>query len=173
MSVEHALLALLGGEPDSAGGLQARFLTLTGGAAPLDDARVAHTLSCLERNGLIEAAGSAVAGAGRDGPSYRRTAAGCEETDRWLRTGVVRPADASDELLMKISLAAAGDLTSLLDAHRHRALEQLREVTRLSQHLPDSPTARRLQAERRILDLEAEIRFLDRVEVLHREKKNP
>ena len=168
MPVEHSLPALLGVEAHSADGLRASFTELTEGTWPLSVEQVARALSHLERDGLIDLTGSA----GRDVPRYRPTPAGRAETDRWFSTAVVRCVDEHDELVMKISLSTANgiDLTALLDAHRHATLERLRAVTRLSQHLPASPAISRLRAERRIFDLEAEIRFLDRVEALHREK---
>ncbi|MDR7328818.1 PadR family transcriptional regulator [Corynebacterium guangdongense] len=171
MPVKHSLLALLGEAPNSADGLRTRFTELTEGVWPLSAEQIARALSRLERDGLIETAG----GAGRDAVRYRPTAAGRADTDRWFSTAVVRRLDEHDELVMKISLSTAGgfDLTALLDAQRHAALERLRAVTHLSRRLPAFPAVSRLQSERRILDLEAEIRFLDRVEALHREERSP
>ena len=49
---------------------------------------------------------------------------------------------------------------------RRSTIRQLRELNRTSRSLDDTRTAERLQVERRIFDLEAEARWLDRVEAL-------
>lgn len=174
MSVKHSLLALLRGGPHSASGLQHRFAELTEDTWPLNIGQVSQTLSRLERDGFVEQAGTATAPTGRAVSTYQLTDAGRQEVGDWFSSGVVRSAEDRDELVMKLSLAAAPgsgvELLALLDAQRRATLSQLREVNQMSRTLAPRATADRLQAEHRIFDLEAEIRFLDRVESLQRER---
>lgn len=174
MSVKHSLLALLRSDPHSASGLQHHFAELTEDTWPLNIGQVSQTLTRLERDGLVVKAGTTIAATGREVATYELTDAGRAEVDEWFGTGVRRPADDRDELVMKLALAAAPgsgvDLISLLDTQRRDTLAQLREVNKTSRALPTQPGADRLQSERRIYELEAEIRFLDRVEALHRER---
>lgn len=174
MSIKHSLLALLRGGPHSASGLQHRFAELTEDTWPLNIGQVSQTLRRLERDGFIEQDGTVTAPTGREVSTYQLTDAGRQEVGDWFSSGVVRSTAERDELVMKLSLAADPDsgieLLSLLDAQRRATLAQLRAVNQMSRTLAPRATAERLQAERRIFDLEAEIRFLDRVEALQHER---
>ncbi len=171
MSVDHSLLTLLKRGPDSASGLHSSLPELPQETWPLSMGQIAQRLDQLENNGLVEHDTTP----GHESPRYRLTRRGRAEVDDWLLRATVRAPDGPDELLLKISLVAAedGDLIPLLDAQRHALYTRLREVTRISAELPAVLSTDRLQAERRIFDLEAEVRFLDRVEALHRDRNRP
>ena len=82
---------------------------------------------------------------------------------------MIRAMTDRDELVTKIAIAATRpdwDLISLLDTQRSAVLSQLKELNRQNRKLPQQRTAARLTIERRIYDLEAEARWLDRVEAL-------
>ena len=59
MSIRHGLLALLAQEPMYGAQLRSEFESRTGGTWPLNVGQVYTTLSRLERDGLVEAAGGA------------------------------------------------------------------------------------------------------------------
>lgn len=169
MSIKHSLLALLRQEPCSASQLQARFASTTDDVWPLNIGQVSQTLTRLERDGLIEIAGSTTGPTGREAATYRLTATGDTAVTEWFRSAVITPADDRDELVIKLAMAATQsdlDVIAMLDTQRREALTQLRRVNQAARALPLTRTADRLQAERRIFVLEAEIRFLDRVEAL-------
>ena len=101
MSVPHALLALLSGEPKHGLRLQNEFESRTGEVWPLNVGQVYTTLQRLERDGFVEAD----ANGERSQKRYRITAAGAEELAGWLRTppGLVPP--PRDELVIKVLVA--------------------------------------------------------------------
>ena len=169
MSIKHSLLALLADGPRSASQLQQQFSDRTQAVWPLNIGQVTQTLGRLERDGLVEVAGTITGANNRPADTYRLTDAGRELLDAWWAAPVHRPATERDELVIKISLAAHHpgiDLIGLLDRQRRATIAQLRELNRASRSLDDTRTAERLQVERRIFDLEAEARWLDRVEAL-------
>lgn len=169
MPIKHSLLALLADGPRSASQLQQQFNDRTQAVWPLNIGQVTQTLGRLERDGLIETAGTITGANNRPADTHRLTTAGRELLTAWWTTPVHRAATERDELVIKISLAAHDpgiDLIGLLDRQRRSTIRQLRELNRTARSLGDTRTADRLQVERRIFDLEAEARWLDRVEAL-------
>lgn len=169
MPIKSSLLALLAEQSGSASQLQQRFLALTEEVWPLNIGQVTQTLARLERDELIEAAGQITGPTGRTAETYRLTDAGHAAVEDWWADPVLRPKSERDELVIKVSLAAARhdvDLIALLDRQRRATLRELRGLHRASRDLGATRTAERLQLERRIFDLEAEARWLDRVEAL-------
>ena len=169
MSIKHSLLAMLADGPHSASQLHQQFSDRTQDVWPLNIGQVTQTLARLERDGLIEVAGTITGANNRPADTYRLTAPGSELLDAWWHSPVQRPATARDELVIKVSLAAqnrAIDLIGLLDRQRRATLTRLRELNRASRTLDHTRTAERLQVERHIFDLESELRWLDRVEAL-------
>lgn len=171
MSIKHSLLALLADGPHSASQLQQQFSDRTEAVWPLNIGQVTQTLARLERDGLIETAGTITGANNRPADIYSLTDRGRELLDDWWSRPVHRPATDRDELVIKVALAAHDpgiDLIAMLDRQRRSTLARLRELNHSSRSLGHSRTAERLQVERRIFDLEAEARWLDRVEALSR-----
>ena len=169
MAIKYALLALLAEKPHTASALQQRFIVLTDGTQTLNIGQVSQTLSRLERNNFIANAGTVRNPSGYQVEQYELTPAGQELLTEWLERPVIRAITDRDELVTKITIAATRpdwDLISLLDTQRSAVLAQLKELNKQSRHLPQQRTAARLTIERRIYDLEAEARWLDRVEAL-------
>ncbi len=169
MSIKSSLLALLAEQSSSASQLQQRFLALTEEVWPLNMGQVTQTLARLERDGFVEPAGQVTGPTGRVAETYRLTDAGHASAESWWSTPVLRAKTERDELVIKVCLAAARrdvDLLSLLDRQRRATLRELRDLNRTTRELGSTRTAERLQLERRIYDLEAEARWLDRVEAL-------
>ncbi|AKK11527.1 PadR family transcriptional regulator [Corynebacterium uterequi] len=166
MSIKHCLLALLSEEPRTAAGLKRAFDDATDSIWPLNIGQVTQTLARLERDGLISGAGEVTGGNGRPTPIYTPTTAGHDELSSWWHSPTAAQRADRDELVLKISLAAvtrAEHILPLLDIQRHATMNQLRELNR---QLGTTVTAHTLSIEKRIYDLEAESRWLDRVEML-------
>lgn len=171
MSVKHSLLVLLAEQPRTASQLRQAFESDMGGFFTLNIGQVAQTLSRLERDGLITHNGTVIADNGREADLYAITDEGNQEVESWWSSSVFKPANNRDELVIKVALAARRDgahrtLVSLLDAQRFSTLRQIREVSEEADSLPQERVAQRLSAERRIFELEAILRWLDRVESL-------
>ena len=169
MAIKYALLALLAEKPRTASALQQQFIALTEGTQTLNIGQVSQTLSRLERNNFIARAGTVRNPSGHQVEQYEITSAGQELLTEWLERPVIRAMTDRDELVTKIAIAATRpdwDLISLLDTQRSAVLSQLKELNRQNRKLPQQRTAARLTIERRIYDLEAEARWLDRVEAL-------
>lgn len=170
MSIKHALLALLLDEPRSASQLQSQFAETTAGVWPLNIGQVSQTLTRLHRDGHIEAAGTTTGPSGHSADTYRLTPTGTQLVTDWFSTPVVQPVAERDELVTKVALAQTRpdlDLIHLLDTQRASIMEDLRALNRRTRNLPDTRTTDRLLVEKRIFELEAQARWLDRVEALH------
>ncbi|MGP6174987.1 PadR family transcriptional regulator [Corynebacterium sp. A21] len=169
MSIKIALLVLLQDEPRSASQLQQDFAAATEEIWPLNIGQVTQTLGRLQRDELIESAGTITGPTGHTAEVYRLTPTGQQTATQWWSSPVLTPATERDELVTKVSLAARRpeiDLISVLDEQRNAVIAELRELNRNSRALPDSRTADRLLHERRIFLLEAQASWLDRVESL-------
>lgn len=169
MSIKHSLLALLTDGPRSASQLQQRFSDATEGVWPLNIGQVTQTLARLERDGLIAVDGQITGANGHITDTWRLTEDGHGLVTDWWNTPVHHPRTERDELVIKVTLAARcrGDrLIRLLDDQRRFVIAELRDLNRASRDMPDSRTADRLHLERRIFELEAEARWLNRVESL-------
>lgn len=169
MPVKHALLALLLDEPRSASQLQHRFAATTFGVWPLNIGQVTQTLARLVRDDLVTSAGTTIGVKGHTSEVYTLTDAGKQAVTDWFGAAVLRPPNERDELVTKVALAATRDdidLQALLDKQRRAALVRLRELTKQARDLDHTRRADRLLVERHIYDLEAEARWLDRVEAL-------
>ncbi len=154
MSLRLPLLALLADGPRSATHLRQRITALNGGEAAGD---VDDILAALERERLVDSPAS----------EYRLTDAGRAAVDDWWSTAVAP--NRSGELLIKVGLALEDpdhELIPVLDRQRRSTLDALRELILTSRDLSDGPSLERLRIERRIFDIESELRWLDRVEAL-------
>ncbi|AZA11009.1 PadR family transcriptional regulator [Corynebacterium gerontici] len=169
MAIKYALLALLSVQDQSASQLRHGFQEATGEIWPLNIGQVAQTLTRLERDGLIYEASTTHSNNGREVQLYSITEEGRSTLEQWWHTPTLHTGLERDELVTKIALAAGRgdvDLLRLLDSQRAGVVEKLRALHRENRTLPDTRTAKKLLYERRIFDLEAEARWLDRVEAL-------
>lgn len=168
MSIKHSLLTLLLDGPGSASQLQTQFEETTG-IWNLNIGQVTQTLQRLQRDGLIEAAGSATAPNGRTVDTYRLTGTGRTELERWFSAPLDISLSDRDDLVTKVTMARTRpelNIITLLDTQREKVMAELRTLNRASRDLPANPTTERLLLERRIFELEAQARWLDRVESL-------
>ena len=175
MSIRRGLLALLAQEPMYGAQLRTEFESRTGGTWPLNVGQVYTTLSRLERDGLVEAAGGADA-EGRI--AYRLTGQGRAEVSRWWASPVDRGDTPRDELVIKLALAvtvSGVDIARIVQTQRTATLRHLQDLTKLKRATSDDSVGGREPGQRNelawllVLDnlvyaAEAEIRWLDHVE---------
>ncbi|QMV84883.1 helix-turn-helix transcriptional regulator [Corynebacterium hindlerae] len=169
MPIPHSLLELLTDGPASASDLRRRFQELTHQQWPLNKGQVSQTLGRLNRDGLIRSMGSEYGPSGHATELFAITETGNEELLRWWRSPVVHSENQRDELVIKISLAAATksqQLPDLIQRQREAVMSELRSTTMQLRELPKIRSADRLLLERRIFNLEAENRWLDRIDTL-------
>jgi DNA-binding PadR family transcriptional regulator len=165
MSIRQGLLALLAQQPMFGAQLRAEFEARTGGTWPLNVGQVYSTLSRLERDGLVEAAG----GPDEDGRiAYRLTDQGRQVVGTWWLTPVNRTEHPRDELTIKLALAVTVpgvDVPAVVQAQRTQTLRSLRDLTRLKQRATDADDlAWLLVLDNLVFAAEAEVRWLDHVE---------
>jgi DNA-binding PadR family transcriptional regulator len=165
MSIRQGLLALLGQRPMYGAQLRSEFEARTGGTWPLNVGQVYSTLSRLERDGLVEAAG------GPDGEgriAYRLTDDGLATVGRWWTTPVDRSDHPRDELVIKLALAVTVpgiDVPAVVQTQRTQTLRSLQDLTRLKQRATElDDLAWLLVLDSLVFAAEAEVRWLDHVE---------
>jgi DNA-binding PadR family transcriptional regulator len=160
VSVKHGLLALLAEAPRHGYQLKTDFEQRAGGCWAINIGQVYTTLQRLERDGLVELAGS-----DGDRNDYRITNAGRDQLSRWFVTPVVPEGPPRDELTIKVLLAVAAndvDVTDILQRQRTASVEQLQAYTRRkAQADPHHDFAFLLMLDALIFRTEAEIRWLD------------
>ena len=163
MSIRHGLLALLRDEAKYGYQLRAEFESATGSTWPLNIGQVYTTLTRLERDGLVRAAGEPV-----DGRSlYEITDAGRAELTSWFDTPVTRESRPRDELAIKLALALAVpaiDVRAVVQRQRAATMQSLQELTRLKRGSDPDDLSWLLVVESMIFAAEAEIRWLDHCE---------
>lgn len=168
MSVKQALLALLEQEPMYGYQLRVAFEQRTGSTWPLNVGQVYTTLTRLERDGLVEGAGTDA-----DGHAfYRITDRGRDEVATWFTTPVSRTQPPRDELAIKLALAVTVpgvDVGAVIQQQRSATMAALQDYTRLKrgqspagEPLPD--LAWSLVLDSLVFAAEAEIRWLDHCE---------
>lgn len=160
MSVKHGLLALLAEAPRHGYQLKTDFEQRTGGSWAINIGQVYTTLQRLERDGLVELAGS-----NGERHDYRITQNGREQLSAWFVGPVVPEGPPRDELTIKVLLAVAAsdvDVTEILQRQRTASVEQLQGYTRRkAQTDPAKDLAFLLMLDALIFRTEAEIRWLD------------
>jgi len=167
MSIRQGLLALLEQEPMYGYQLRAEFESRTGGTWPLNVGQVYTTLSRLERDGLLEAAGQ-----DDDGHAvYRITPAGRDEVRSWFATPVSRETPPRDELAIKLAMAVTVpgvDVRAVVQRQRTATIRALQDYTRLkasaAEPAEEGDMAWLLVLESLIFTAEAEVRWLDHCE---------
>ena len=169
MSVRQALLALLEQGPMYGYQLRSEFELRTGSTWPLNVGQVYTTLTRLERDGLVSAAGADVEGH----VVYRVTEEGREEVATWFTTPVARTQPPRDELAIKLALAVTVpgvDVGTVIQQQRGATMRALQDYTRLKR---DGRAARpsesadmawSLVLDSLVFAAEAEVRWLDHCE---------
>ncbi|MEV7771589.1 PadR family transcriptional regulator [Kitasatospora sp. NPDC086791] len=175
MSIRHGLLALLDQGPRYGYQLRTEFEARTGATWPLNVGQVYTTLSRLERDGLVEAAGEDDEGH----QFYAVTDAGRAELRAWFDTPVPRTNPPRDELAIKLAMAVTVpgvDVSAVVQGQRRHSIKALQDYTRLKGRalagearpgvVPSASNdlAWLLVLDQLIFQTEAEIRWLDHCE---------
>ncbi len=166
MSVRQGLLALLEQGPMYGYQLRSEFETRTGATWPLNVGQVYTTLARLERDGLVEAAGTDDEGHAH----YRITEAGRAEVRTWFTTPVSRSTPPRDELAIKLAVAVTVpgvDVQAVVQKQRAATIRALQDYTRLKAGAdPTRPheLAWLLVLDSLVFAAEAEVRWLDHCE---------
>lgn len=164
MAVREGLLALLIDEPKHGYQLKIEFEAATGEAWPLNQGQVYTTLQRLERDELVVDLGTDEEGR----TSYKLTTSGRDEVVEWMRAPEHRAVPARDEVAMKVLFAAVSpDAVApleVVDGQRQATMRNLQDYTRLRSDTDPSELAWLLQLDRLILQRQAELRWLDKVE---------
>jgi DNA-binding PadR family transcriptional regulator len=166
VAVGHVLLGLLAGRERHGYDLKRQYDARFPAARPLAFGQVYAALETLTRRGWVERAGSAKAGAA-ERTSFRLTADGRSEFDRWLAE-VEPPAPHADnpfQVKVTLALLAAGpaEATTFLRAQRSAHLARMRDYVRRTTD-PAAALAEVLAADYALTHLEADLRWLEAAE---------
>ena len=174
VSVRHGLLALLAEGPSYGYQLRTRLEARTGGTWPLNIGQVYTTLSRLERDGLVAAAGQ---DGGPGQSTYRITDAGRASVTDWYASPVERSAPARDELAIKLALAVGSptaDVRQVVQVQRSATVRALGTCPgSRPQADADADLAWTLVLDALVFQAEAEIRWLDHCEVQVAQARHP
>ncbi|MHA3701579.1 PadR family transcriptional regulator [Jatrophihabitans sp. YIM 134969] len=166
MATGHVLLGLLARGERHGYELKRQYDSRFPAAKPLAFGQVYAALDALARRGLVEAAVVEKAGAA-ERTSFRMTAGGRAELDRWLAEVEPPAQHAGNPFQLKVTLAllAADEAVaaSYLRAQRSAHLARMRHFVRLTSD-PDAPLAEVLAADYALTHLEADLRWLEAAE---------
>jgi DNA-binding PadR family transcriptional regulator len=164
MSIAMSLLTLLDQGPSYGLRMKQEFERRTGGVWPLNVGQVYTTLDRLEREGLVRQVDE---GSEERQRLHEITPAGRERLSEWFG----RPASRSpgrDELVLKLVMAAhdsAVDTSTVIQAERRGAVEQLQQYTRLNREAPGvDDLGWSFLVDSLIFNTEARVRWLDTCE---------
>lgn len=170
MSVRSGLLALLSVADHHGYELKKELEDRTGSLWELNVGQVYTTLSRLERDGLVVEVGSAGGGGSHDQRLYSLTDAGRAEMEDWFARPRRRPSPDRDELVIKLTLAAAlddVDLDEVIDAQRDATTAELQRYTRLKGASDPAELARLFALDAVIAQLDGELRWLEQCRDRH------
>jgi DNA-binding PadR family transcriptional regulator len=166
MALGHVLLGLLARGERHGYDLKRQYDSRFPAARPLAFGQVYAALDGLTRRGWVERAGTAKAGAA-ERTSFRLTAAGRSELDRWLAEVEPPAPHAGNPFQLKVTLAllAAGRdvAATYLRAQRSAHLARMRDYVRVTSD-PAASLAAVLAADYALTHLEADLRWLEAAE---------
>jgi DNA-binding PadR family transcriptional regulator len=164
MSVPHALLALLSEGPKYGLQLREEFEERTGEVWPLNVGQVYTTLQRLERDGFVEANGTA------EDSQHKRfaiTTTGEAELAGWLRTPPDLASPPRDELVIKVLVALrvpGVDVAEVLQVHRRYLVQLMQQWTRIKEDGDEDDLGLDLAVDAELFRLDSVIRWLDSAE---------
>lgn len=169
MPVRHAILGLLHQRPRHGYDLRSAFESLVGGPAVWDlkPAQVYTTLQRLERDGLVEPAETERI-SGPDRVVFRLTDTGQAALSEWLSSGV-HGDRIRDHFFVKLMVAVRTggvDPRDVVRGQRLTLYRDLHELTGVRAGLDrDCELARALLLDKAVMQVEAELRWLEMVEL--------
>jgi DNA-binding PadR family transcriptional regulator len=168
MSVRHAVLGFLRQRPRHGYELRAAFEALVGGKENWDlkPAQIYSTLTRLEKSGLV-AEESIEKDGGPEKRIYGITPAGLKMLQNWLVAGSA-PAHQRDEFFIKLMVAlvsGAADPYRLIQSQRNCLYQELHSIiAQRNRADPRNQLARILLLDKAVMNLEADLRWLDTTE---------
>jgi DNA-binding PadR family transcriptional regulator len=177
MSVRHAILGLLAQRPRHGYELHAAFEALAGGHAnwQLKPAQVYTTLARLEESNLVDCASDMGQGDEPDRRIYAITPEGVQALHEWFASGV-STGHQRDEFFVKLMVALASGETDplrLIQSQRACLYQEMHAATRRrDSYDPRLAMAQILLVDKAIMHLEADLRWLDIVEMRLEEVKH-
>lgn len=178
MTVRHAILGLLAQRPAYGYELHAQFEALVGGRTmwEVKPAQVYTTLTRLEESGHVVHTEVRRVG-GPDQRVYEITGTGREMLEAWYGSGV-HPDHQRDEFFVKLMLAVADDTADAERVVRIQRASLYRDLHELTAHRAelagDHDLAHAMLIDKAVMQVEAELRWLDMVEArLHTLEAQP
>lgn len=177
MSVRHAILGMLAQRPRHGYDLHAAFEALVGGVAnwEVKPAQIYTTLTRLEESGLVACASDMGEGDEPDRRIYAITIQGVDALHEWFTNGAA-PDHQRDEFYVKLMVALASgeaDPVRLIQIQRSCLYQELHAATTLrDSYNPRVAMAQILLIDKAIMHLEADLRWLDIVEMRLEEVKD-
>jgi DNA-binding PadR family transcriptional regulator len=167
-SVQNALLALLAQRPRHGYELRDLFEAALGGHWELNSGQIYSSLDRLARDGLVVEE-AVEKGGGPDKRVWALTEAGEQELSAWFKSPVPRDYRLRDEFYLKLMLALVAQPDSarqILVVQRRELFRELHDLTARRNLLdPQQQLSRILLLDSAIMHTEAELRWLDMVEV--------
>ncbi len=169
MSVRNAILGLLAQKPRHGYELHSAFSTVVGGAAwDVKPAQIYTTLERLEESGLVETKSDLGEGREPDRRIYAITRDGREALKDWFNDSV--PTEHQrDEFYVKLMvglLSGDADPTRIIQIQRSRLYQELHDATTQRDKFdPLIEIAQILLVDKAIMHLEADLRWLDMIEM--------
>lgn len=166
MSVRASILAVLTMGECHGYQLRQEIESRTGGSWQINIGQIYSTLERLERDGLVDSAGTNEQGQTR----YRITPTGQLEAKNWLTTASADVPESRNELAMKLALAVTipgCDVEQLVHAQRVQTMRTLQVLTATKRDVDQNdPTELPwlLVADLNIFNCEAELRWLEHIE---------
>jgi DNA-binding PadR family transcriptional regulator len=169
LSVRNAILGLLAQKPRHGYELHSAFSTVVGGAAwDVKPAQIYTTLERLEESGLVETKSDLGEGREPDRRIYAITRDGREALKDWFDDSV--PTEHQrDEFYVKLMvglLSGDADPTRIIQIQRSRLYQELHDATTQRDKFdPLIEIAQILLVDKAIMHLEADLRWLDMIEM--------
>ena len=169
MSVRNAILGLLAQKPRHGYELHAAFSAVVGESTwDVKPAQIYTTLERLEEAGLVQTKSDLGEGRQPDRRIYAITRDGREALKEWFEEGV--PTEHQrDEFYVKLMIglvSGEADPSRVIQTQRARLYQELHDATaHRDQHDPHIEMAQILLIDKTIMHLEADLRWLDMIEM--------
>ncbi len=170
MSVRYAILGLISQKPRYGYETRAAFEALVGGDGTwaVKPAQVYTTLDRLEESGLVERSSDLGEGEEPSRRVYRITPRGEEALQEWLASAIV-PGHQRDEFFIKLLIGLASrraEPASMIQTQRAMLFREMHAATKQrDEYDPDTGMAQILLLDKVIMHLEADLRWLDMIEM--------
>ena len=169
MSVRNAILGLLAQKPRHGYELHAAFAAVVGEATwDVKPAQIYTTLERLEESGLVQTKSDLGEGREPDRRIYAITHDGRDALKDWFEEGVATE-HQRDEFYVKLMIglvSGEADPARIIQTQRARLYQELHDATaHRDTHDPQAEMAQILLIDKAIMHLEADLRWLDMIEM--------